>query len=123
MSTIRKSIKARAILCLLKTGPFIIRVYLSAKTPNDKVNVGSFQITHRIPECTREYYSKSAGNGYGPSQAFLANDLWKKGDYYESARWYAKAADNKVDEVCILYIYTIQFSITPDKLAWDFRDS
>ena len=84
---------------------YIIRVYLSAKTPNDKVNVGSFQITHRIPECTREYYSKSAGNGYGPSQAFLANDLWKKGDYYESARWYAKAADNKVDEVCILYIY------------------
>ncbi|XP_063680734.1 protein sel-1 homolog 3-like [Bolinopsis microptera] len=57
-----------------------------------------FEITHQIPECTREYYSKSAGNGYGPSQAFLANHLWKKGDYYESARWYAKAADNKVDE-------------------------
>lgn len=58
----------------------------------------SNEITHKIPECTRIYYSKSASNGYGPSQAYLANHLWTKGDFYESARWYAKAATNKVDE-------------------------
>jgi len=56
------------------------------------------EITHQVPECTRKYYSKSAGNGYGPSQAYLANYLWAKGDFYESARWYAKAANNKIDE-------------------------
>lgn len=58
----------------------------------------SNEITHKIQDCTRKYYSKSAVNGYGPSQAYIANYLWRKGDFYESARWFAKAATNKVDE-------------------------
>ncbi|KAL5258921.1 hypothetical protein ACHWQZ_G009404 [Mnemiopsis leidyi] len=56
------------------------------------------EITYQYPDCTQIYYSKSANNGYGPSQAYLANSLWKKRDFYRSARWYAKAANNKVDE-------------------------
>jgi len=58
----------------------------------------SDEITHEIQECTREYYSRSAANGYGPSQAYLANHLWMQGLYHESARWYAKAASNKIEE-------------------------
>ena len=72
-------------------------------------NTSHPQITYEIPDCTEIYYSRSADNGYGPSQAYLANSLWKKGDYYRSARWYAKAANNKVDEVCDLYFEGLLF--------------
>jgi TPR repeat protein len=67
------------------------------------INTIAFQITHEIQECTRVYYSRSAANGYGPSQAYLANHLWMKGLYHESARWYAKAANNKIEEVGSMY--------------------
>ena len=62
-------------------------------------NIILFQIKYSIPACTVDYFSRSARQGYGPSQAYLANHLWNQKEYYDSARWYAKAAENSVPEV------------------------
>jgi len=57
-----------------------------------------FEITLAPLNCSIHYYTMSAEQGYGPSQAILANHLWSVGRYYESARWYAKAAESDVME-------------------------
>lgn len=56
------------------------------------------EIVHKRADCVDHYYKLSAINGYGESQAIYGNTLWREEKFYESARWYAKAATQGFEE-------------------------